>query len=199
MTNDVFVGSPNLPIESGNGGNTLQLAVSQQPRLSYANTTVPSSIGPGFVNEYVQVTQKWMQDVWRFQAETLNMQSRWSNAVIHLTDSVESIQEKLDGLSMAVERLASQRTFVVPLTTLAPEPMQMKLFIPATIEGDGEDFTATFSEANVSASGDTEADAIANLKESIVATYKILEAIPASEMSPLPARQWSVLNNVIAR
>jgi predicted RNase H-like HicB family nuclease len=103
-------------------------------------------------------------------------------------------------LTKLVERVAAQRTFVVPLTTLPPdEPLQMRLNIPATIEGDGEDFTATFTEANVSASGGTEADAIANLKESIANTYIRLEAIPPDEMMPLPARQWSILKNVITR
>jgi predicted RNase H-like HicB family nuclease len=75
----------------------------------------------------------------------------------------------------------------------------MRLNIPATIEGDGEDFTATFTEANVSASGETEADALANLKESLVTTYEFLESLPANELGPLPARQWEVLRNVITR
>jgi predicted RNase H-like HicB family nuclease len=199
---DIFVGAANQLIDSGNPGDKLRLAVSQQPSL-YIDPNASSGVGieldPTFVTGYVHAAQLWMQDVWRFQAETRRLQSRWSEAIIQLAGSVESIQGKLDRLTTALDQLASQRTFVVPLSTLAPEPLQLKLNIPATIEGDGDDFTATFTEANVSASGDTEADAIANLKESIVATYKILESIPVSEMSALPARQWNVLKSAITR
>jgi predicted RNase H-like HicB family nuclease len=123
----------------------------------------------------------------------------WSSAIVSLKDDIRLLLGELKEIKTEIQYLRNAKTFVVPLTNLAPGPMQMRLNIPATVEGDGEDFTATFTEANVSASGDTEADAIANLKESIVATYKILEAIPASEMSPLPARQWSVLKSAITR
>jgi predicted RNase H-like HicB family nuclease len=112
---------------------------------------------------------------------------------------VELIQEKLDGLTVALDRLAEQRTYVVPLTTLAPQPIQLLLNIPATIEGGGEDFTATYTEANVSASGDTPSDALANLKESLVSTFEFLESLPESERGPLPARQWEVLRSALTR
>jgi predicted RNase H-like HicB family nuclease len=199
--NEMSIDAPHQLIEPNNSGDNFGLTVSQQPGLFYigAKTAPNTDHNPAFMAAYVQASHVWMQAVWNFQVETRLLQSRWSETVIGLTNSVGSIQEKIDGLTSALDRLAEQRTFVVPLTTLAPdEPLQMRLNIPATIEGDGEDFTATFTEANVSASGDTEADAIANLKESIAATYKILAAIPASEMTPLPARQWSVLKNVIA-
>ncbi|MBZ5664851.1 MAG: hypothetical protein LAO30_09635 [Acidobacteriia bacterium] len=71
--------------------------------------------------------------------------------------------------------------------------------IPVTIEGDGEDFTATFVEANVSASGETEADAIANFKDSLLSSYEILEEMPSNELGPLPTRQWAILRDVVKR
>ena len=200
--NETIVGTANQLIDSGSAGEKLQLVVSQQPRLFFEPNITPGTVAApdqGFMTAYVRAAQNWMEEVWQFQMEAHRTQFRWSEAIVQLTNSVGLIQEKLNGLTVALDRLAEQRTFVVPLTTLAPEPMQLRLNIPATIEGDGEDFTATFTEANVSASGETEADAIANLKESIVATYKILEAIPVSEMPPIPARQWSVLKSAITR
>jgi hypothetical protein len=71
--------------------------------------------------------------------------------------------------------------------------------IPVTIEGDGEDFTATFVEANVSASGETEADAIANFKDSLLSSFEILEGMSADDLGPLPSRQWAILHNVVRR
>ncbi|MFZ0772615.1 MAG: hypothetical protein WCA49_06490 [Candidatus Sulfotelmatobacter sp.] len=71
--------------------------------------------------------------------------------------------------------------------------------IPVTIEGDGEDFTASFVEANISASGETEADAIANFKESLLSSYEVLEGLTPNQLAPLPARQWGILQNVVRR
>jgi predicted RNase H-like HicB family nuclease len=119
--------------------------------------------------------------------------------VLSLTDSIRSLEKEMEELRTEVRHLCRLRTFVVPLATLAPEPMQMRLNIPATVEGDGEDFTATFTEANVSASGETAADALANLKSSLVSTYEFLESLPETELGPLPARQWEVLRNVLTR
>jgi len=196
---EIFVGNSNQAIDAGNVGN--KLSVSQTPRLYFDTSIMPGVTDPDpqFITGYIQAAQTWMDNVWRLQEDSRRNQFRWTETILELTGNVISIQHKLDSLEEAMKRLASLRTFVVPLTTLAPEPLQMRLNIPATIEGDGEEFTATYTEANVSASGETEADAIANLKESIVATYERLESIPASELSAIPSRQWNVLKSAITR
>lgn len=130
------------------------------------------------------------------------VESPWKSldvSFVSLKESVRSLTSEVQELRGEIEQLRKQRTFVVPLTTLAPQPFQMTLQIPATIEGDGEDFTATFMEANVSASGETEADAIANLKDTLVSTYETLEEMPAHELGPLPSRQWAILKSVVKR
>ena len=199
---EIFIGNANQAIDTKSVGNKLAVSVSQMPRLYFDASVMASHAAapdPQFIAGYIQVAQTWMDNVWRLQEESRRNQFRWTETILELTDNVFTIQTKLDGLVEAVGRLASQRTFVVPLTTLAPEPLQMRLNIPATIEGDGEEFTATYTEANVSASGETEADAIANLKESIANTFVRLEAIPPGEMASLPARQWGILSSVITR
>ena len=199
MKNLVFVGNANRVIEGDYIVDKTQLSVSQQPTLiEVSDASADVALSQHFMAGYVQATEKWMQDIWQLE-QARRDQSDWAKNIICLSENVTSMQEKLNGLAEAVDRLSSLRTFVVPLTTLASEPLQMKLNIPATIEGDGEDFTATFNEANVSASGETEADAIANLKESLVSTYEFLESIPENEMGLLPARQWEVLRNVLTR
>lgn len=200
--NEMIVGTANQLVESGNAGDKLQLVVSQHPSLFFDASVAAGTVtapDPQFVNAYVRAAQAWMDEVWQFQMETRRTQFRWSETVLQLTNSVGLIQEKLDGLTVAMQRLAEQRSFVVPLTTLAPEPMQLRLNIPATVEGGGEDFTATFTEANVSASGETAADALANLKASLVSTFEFLESLPESERGPLPARQWEVLRSALIR
>jgi hypothetical protein len=125
-------------------------------------------------------------------------ESRWNAALVAVKDEIRSLSHQLNELRQEISGLQNSRTYVVPLTTLSPA-FQMTEKIPVTIEGDGESFTATFVEANISASGETEGDAIANFKESLMSTYEILEHLPASQLGELPTRQWSILQRIVRR
>jgi hypothetical protein len=116
-----------------------------------------------------------------------------------LLESLNSLHIEVAQLRTQVRQLQKKRTFVVPLVSLAPEPFEIAGQIPVTIEGDGEDFTATFMEANVSASGETEADALANFKDSLVSSFETLESFDSEELGPLPLRQWTILRSIIKR
>jgi hypothetical protein len=153
-----------------------------------ANSYNTVSINLNNPSIYLQVTQLALAE-----------QRRWSLTVLSLEDNIRHLTTEMEALREEIRQICRTRTFVVPLTTLSPSPFQITRQIPVTIEGDGEDFTATFTEANISASGETEADAIANFKESLVSTYAFLESLPATERGPLPARQWEVLRNALTR
>jgi hypothetical protein len=140
-----------------------------------------------------------MMTVQRFVVESQQRQQRWNSTVLAMRESVRSLTNEVATLKCEIQRLHRLRTYVVPLATLTPEPFRMIQQIPVTIEGDGDDFTATFVEANVSASGETEADAIANFKDSLLSSYEILEGMPSSELGPLPTRQWTILRDVVKR
>jgi hypothetical protein len=140
-----------------------------------------------------------MLTVHRIVLESQLRQQRWTSNVMVMRESIRTLTNEVTMLKCEIQRLHQLRTYVVPLATLKPEPFQMIQQIPVTVEGDGEDFTATFVEANVSASGETEADAIANFKDSLLSSYEILEAIPPGQLGPLPSRQWEVLHDVIKR
>jgi hypothetical protein len=133
------------------------------------------------------------------QFSLADQQQQWSLTVLSLQDSIRSLTREMQELRDEVRQLCRMRAFVVPLTTLSPGPLQITQHIPITIEGNGEEFTATFTEANISASGETEADAIANFKDSLVSSFKLLESKNAAELGPLPTRQWGILNQVIKR
>jgi hypothetical protein len=140
-----------------------------------------------------------MLAVHRIVVESQQRQARWNSTVMVMRESIRTLTNEVAMLKCEIQRLHQLRTYVVPLTTLVPGPFRMTQQIPVTIEGDGEDFTASFVEANVSASGETEADAIANFKDSLLLSYDVLERTPSSQLGPLPARQWEVLQNVIER
>jgi hypothetical protein len=134
----------------------------------------------------------------RIFTETQRRERRWDVALVAMRDNIETLTREMSGLKCEIQRLQQSRVYVVPLTTLT-QPFEMVQQIPVTIEGDGEDFTATFVEANVSASGETEADAIANLKDSLLSSYELLENLPPNQLGPLPTRQWEILQNVVKR
>jgi hypothetical protein len=134
----------------------------------------------------------------RIFSETQRRERRWNVALVAMKDKVDTLTHEVVGLKGEIQRLQQCRVYVVPLTTLTPS-FRMVQQIPVTIEGDGEDFTATFVEANVSASGETEADAIANFKDSLLSSYEVLENLPPTQLGPLPARQWEILQNVVKR
>src|SRR5687767_3158681 len=66
-------------------------------------------------------------------------------------------------------------SIIVPITTLAPEPYELLRDIPVVVQADGDSFVATFYDANLSMSGDTEAEAIALLKDSMIALFELFQ------------------------
>jgi hypothetical protein len=133
----------------------------------------------------------------RLLSETRQQKVDWNVTAVNLWSCIHTLSTEITELRAEIQQLCKTKTFVVPLTTLAPRALRMLQPIPVTIEGDGEQFTATFTEANVSASGETEADAIANFKDSLLSSYEVLSSMPVGKLGPLPSRQWAVLQTVV--
>lgn len=88
---------------------------------------------------------------------------------------------------------------VVPITTFAPEPFEARRPLSAVIQPIGDEHLATFFDANINASGETQEEAFANLKDILLATFQMLERMPESRLGPGPRRQRAVLNECIRR
>ena len=88
---------------------------------------------------------------------------------------------------------------VVPVVTFAPEPFELLRDLPVVVQPVEEYFTATFFDANISTSGETQEEAVANLKELILDIFESLEAEPEERLGPEPARQKAVLARLIRR
>ena len=71
--------------------------------------------------------------------------------------------------------------------------------IPVTIRQDGDEFVATFFDANISTGGDTEQEAIANLQSLIADFYDDLAATPDEKLGPSLRRQKLVLVEFLCR
>ena len=90
-------------------------------------------------------------------------------------------------------------TAVVPITTFAPEPFEVLRPMSAVIQPLGEEHLATFFDANINASGETQEEAFANLKDVLLGTFQMLERMAESKLGPGPRRQRAVLVECIQR
>ena len=94
---------------------------------------------------------------------------------------------------------ALRRSFLVPIETLEPEAYEItRPFTAVVIEEEGE-FEAAIFDLSIFASGDTEEEAIANLKETLVDTADRLNRLPDSRLGNGPLRQKSLLNKCVRK
>lgn len=88
---------------------------------------------------------------------------------------------------------------VVPITTFAPEPFEVLRSMSVVIQPLGDEHLATFFDANINASGETQEEAFANLKDVLLGTFQMLERMSESQLGLGPKRQRAVLFECIRR
>jgi len=71
--------------------------------------------------------------------------------------------------------------------------------IPVTIRKDGDEFVATFFDANISIGGDTQQETVANLQSLIADFYDDLVETPVESLGPSLQRQKHVLVEFVCR
>jgi len=98
---------------------------------------------------------------------------------------------------MSVELPTSADNLLVPIQSLAPEPYEViKSFQVVVRPADGG-YIASFFDANLSASGETQAQAVLNLKDIIAGAFEILADMKDAELGPGPLRQKRTLEEFI--
>lgn len=88
---------------------------------------------------------------------------------------------------------------IIPITTFAPEPYRLKRDILAVVQPSAEGFLAGFFDANIHASGDTEEEAVRNLKSLMLDVFDALVSEDRAKLGREPIRQLAVLNEFTAR
>jgi dCTP deaminase len=101
------------------------------------------------------------------------------------------IDSKLGRLSHKIE--------TVPMTTLATANLKLQRDIPIVIEETDGGFVATFFDANLSMSGDTQEEAFRNVRGLIVDILSDLEGEPFDRLGPGPRMQLQVLQSFVTR
>ena len=87
----------------------------------------------------------------------------------------------------------------VPITTFAPEPYELRRPPLVIVQHGDEGFTASFFDANIHASGDTEEEAFRNLKSLLLDVFDSLRAESPENLGPEPKRQLAVLEEFIGK
>ena len=87
----------------------------------------------------------------------------------------------------------------VPIATFAPEPFAVIRGFNVVVQPAEDSFVATLQDANISSSGETEEEAVANIKDLILMIFQGFEHEDDSELGPAMIRQKHVLQSLIRR
>jgi hypothetical protein len=149
------------------------------PRRQFVQTTL--GIGET-TDDLVQAMQLFAQDV--------------STRVD--TDFRVSVLEKVVlELRHVVNELTTARTIQVPIISFAPEPYSLKRPIIAIVQPDWDQFIATFFDASITATGDTQNEAVDNLKEVLLNAFRRFRELGEDRLGPGPRKQYAVLKSLI--
>jgi len=121
------------------------------------------------------------------------------HARMHEVNRVENLEKILAEVNSRIEKLEKSRSFFMRLQTFAPEPFEVIKEINVTVDYDGEDYTASFPDANVNASGCNEAEAIENLKENILSSFEYLSSVAPEKLVKPLKKQIAVLQEFVRR
>lgn len=118
-----------------------------------------------------------------------------------LVDLQQSTLRNASELLRGLRELTLARTasIIVPITTLAPEPFELIRDISVVVQPVEHGFTATFFDANISSSGDTQEEAVSSLKSLIAEIFEDLKSEPPERLGPEPTRQLAVLSAFLRR
>jgi hypothetical protein len=110
---------------------------------------------------------------------------------------LEALEKEVLLLRERVAKLEVAAPVCVMVDTLVPEHYELKKPFHVLIEPTGEEYVASFLDANLSASGDTQAEALHNLKDIVIGSYEILSRHDPSELGPGPTRELAVLKEFL--
>lgn len=95
--------------------------------------------------------------------------------------------------------LQATHSLIVPISTFTPEPYEVLRPLFAVVTQSEEQFIASFFDANVHASGDTQEEALTHLKSLVLDTFDSLARESPDTLGPESQRQLAVLREFISR
>jgi len=109
------------------------------------------------------------------------------------------LHTRLRRLELRVEELENTKYMVVPVQSLEPEPYELIKPLRFTVRSVEEAYVASFDDATLSATGDSVAEAVENLKDIMLTTYDILIGSPHDSLGVVPTGQLAVLSEFLRK
>ena len=111
---------------------------------------------------------------------------------------LRELEADVAALRRDLVHLRDSRPIVIPVTTLAPEPVAVLRDIPVVVRPTEDGYLATLFDANIGMTGDTQEEAVENLKALLVDVFEQLER-EESHLGPGPQRQLATLRTFLTR
>jgi len=145
--------------------------------------------------EKLPIAGNWVQVLPHLmEAFTVALTPRW-----HEVARLETLQREVALLKDRCAVLERVAPILVPIETFAPEPYEVVKPFHAVVRHQEDQYIASFFDANLSASGDTQAEAVANLKDIIAGTFEILTTVEEDELGRGPLQQRKVLEQFMRK
>ncbi len=108
------------------------------------------------------------------------------------------LQSEVAALTGEVAALKAIRSAgLVPVQTFAPEPYDLLKPLSVTVQSDEDEFSACFPDANLTAFGDNEFEAVEHLKAMILDTFDKFSS--GRKLGPGPTKQLAVLREFVRK
>lgn len=111
--------------------------------------------------------------------------------------ALEMVRNEITVINGRLARLEEGAAIRVPIQSLAPEPYELIKPIEAVVQFVDDEYIASFFDANLSTGGDTQVDAISNLRDLMVGTFELLAETKDSDLGPGPRHQKAVLREFV--
>jgi predicted RNase H-like HicB family nuclease len=140
-------------------------------------------------------------------AKQAKVEEGWENALEQVFATFAKEQQESTArmntlehdISVLKERLAAGcQSIIAPVESFDPDPYELDRSIKVLVIPDDGSWVATLIDTNINASGETVQEAVANLKETMIDLYEMLNE-RKDELGRHPARQFAFLKTVMHR
>ena len=119
-------------------------------------------------------------------------------SVAERIELAEAIWYSVATLGRDVAELKANRpATLVPVQSFAPEPYDLLKPFSVTVQAEEDEFSACFPDANLTAFGDNEFEAVEHLKAMILDTFDKFSS--GRRLGPGPTKQLAVLREFIGK
>jgi len=153
----------------------------------------------GFFNQVYTLDPNVVELAWQLN-EQFRTAFGYTQRAQELCQRLEKIESTLSALVTRLDRNSNPRqSLLIPIQSFAPEPYDVIIPFTVVVTSADDGYEAGFFEGNLFASGDTEEEAVRNLKSIMIETYDELGRLGDSKLGPEPLRQKQILARLIRK